>query len=69
MNSKKTIKEGDSGESVKWLQFALKERGYLSSNVDGYFGVFTLGALLAFQKKTGLEVDGICGPKTMEALM
>lgn len=68
VNSKKTIKEGDSGESVKWLQFALKERGYLSSNVDGYFGVFTLGALLAFQKKTGLEVDGICGPKTMEAL-
>lgn len=64
----KVVKEGDSGESVKWLQFALKEQGYLSSEVDGYFGVFTLGALLAFQFKHDLEVDGVCGPKTREAL-
>ena len=64
----KVVKEGDSGESVKWLQHALKERGYLSSNVDGYFGVLTLGALLAYQFKNGLEVDGVCGPKTRESL-
>lgn len=64
----KVIKEGDQGEGVKWLQFALKEQGYLSAEVDGYFGVLTLGALLAFQFKNGLEVDGVCGPKTRDAL-
>lgn len=64
----KVVKEGDSGEAVKWLQHALKQRGYLSSNVDGYFGVFTLGALLAYQFKNGLDVDGVCGPKTRASL-
>lgn len=64
----KVVKEGDSGDNVKWLQHALKVRGYLSSNVDGYFGVFTLGALLAYQFKNGLEVDGVCGPKTRASL-
>lgn len=64
----KPVKEGDQGDDVKWLQFALKEQGYLSSEVDGYFGVFTLGALLAFQMKSGLEMDGVCGPATRAKL-
>lgn len=63
-----SIKKGDSGDSVRWLQFALKDQGYLSSEVDGFFGVFTLGALLAYQFEHKLEVDGICGPKTRESL-
>lgn len=63
------LKEGYIGSDVKWLQWELVEGGYLRDNeIDGSFGVITLGALLAFQLKNGLEVDGVCGPKTREML-
>ena len=64
----RVLKEGMNGEDVKWLQWKLKKLAYLPDNVDGWFGVHTLGALLVFQLKNGLEVDGICGPATRAAL-
>lgn len=61
----KPVKEGDSGESVKWLQWQLIKHGYLrKSELDGDFGKITLGALCGFQLKSKLEVDGVCGDKT-----
>ena len=64
-----TVKKGDNGDSVKWLQWELAESGYLrSGEIDGGFGKITLGALLAFQFEAGLTVDGSCGPKTRDAL-
>lgn len=63
------LHKGDRGEAVKKLQEALAQRGYLrKAEIDGDFGRITLGALLAFQLESGLEVDGICGPKTAAAL-
>ena len=63
------IKEGDSGDGVRWMQQRLADKGFLRRNeVDGDFGVITLGALLAFQFKNKLTVDGICGPATQAAL-
>jgi surface antigen len=63
------LRKGDRGEQVKRMQTALADRGYLrASEIDGDFGKITLGALLAFQLEAGLEVDGICGPKTAAAL-
>ena len=63
------IEEGDKGESVRWMQKKLAEKGFLrKSEVDGDFGIITLGALLAFQLKNKLEVDGVCGPATQAAL-
>lgn len=64
----RVIKEGDTGEDVKWVQSMLKAKGYYSGSIDGSFGILTLGALLAFQFKNGLEVDGVCGPKTRGTL-
>jgi hypothetical protein len=64
------IKKGDQGDAVRWLQTELTVFGYLPRGwIDGDFGRFTLGALLAFQLEHDLEPDGICGPKTKAALM
>lgn len=63
------LRKGDKGEAVRQMQTALAARGYLRrSEIDGDFGVITLGAVCAFQLESGLEVDGICGPKTAAAL-
>lgn len=60
-----TIKRGDKGAAVEWMQQKLADRGYLRRNeIDGDFGTITFGALLAFQFDNKLEVDGICGPAT-----
>lgn len=66
----RAMREGDRGDDVLQLQKVLQERGYFSAQVSptGYFGLLTLGAVLAFQFKSGLEVDGVCGPKTQAAL-
>lgn len=64
-----SIRLGDHGDSVKWLQEKLYQRGYMrKTEVDGDFGKITLGGLLAFQMENGLEVDGVCGTKTKAKL-
>lgn len=67
--TKTTIKKGDKGEEVELMQSRLAEKGYLrKGEIDGDFGVITLGAVCAFQLEHGLIVDGICGPATQAAL-
>ena len=56
-----------SGEQVKTLQYLLNQAGY-EVEIDGDFGRSTEKALLAFQKKSRITVDGRAGPKTVEAL-
>lgn len=65
---KTSLKEGSNGDGVKWMQWYLKEYGYYVGDIDGKFGKVTLGALLAFQFKQKLTVDGICGPNTRKAI-
>lgn len=63
------IRKGDTGADVKWLQKKLADKGYMRrTEVDGDFGVITLGGLLAFQFESGLTVDGICGEATKAAM-
>ncbi len=56
------------GDDVKALQQALKEHGIELEKIDGIFGPVTRDAVKKFQKKAGLEVDGICGPATRAEL-
>ena len=52
------LKKGSKGESVRTLQ------EFLKITVDGDFGSKTENAVKAYQKKTGLTVDGVVGKNT-----
>jgi peptidoglycan hydrolase-like protein with peptidoglycan-binding domain len=51
------------------LQWYLTDLKYYNDDIDGDFGIYTLGALLAYQFKNNLEVDGVCGPGTRKSLI
>lgn len=63
------LRKGDEGASVRAMQGLLTSYGYDTQGVDGSFGPNTLAALKKYQKAKGLDVDGICGPKTWAALL
>ncbi|MBR0535983.1 MAG: SH3 domain-containing protein [Clostridia bacterium] len=64
-----TLRKGDSGESVKWLQWHLAQLGYLSEkDIDGSFGGMTDTAVRNFQTDKKLTVDGLVGSGTRSAL-
>ncbi len=63
-----TLRRGDRGENVKVLQRALRRAGFDAGNIDGVFGTRTESAVRAFQRASGLTVDGIAGPRTWAAL-
>ena len=62
-----SIRLGSSGNGVRWLQHMLNLHGYVLDE-DGIAGNFTIGAVMDFQKKNNLIVDGVCGPLTRAAL-
>ena len=59
---------GSRGERVALIQQRLKEWGYYTSDVDGVFGRGTYNAVVRFQRKNGLSVDGQVGKKTAAAM-
>jgi lysozyme family protein len=62
-----TLRQGEKGESVRRLQERLKHVGF-DLKVDGDFGPKTLEAVQSFQRRVGLEPDGIVGPRTWAKL-
>lgn len=63
-----TIAQGSSGAEVRMLQILLAKNGLEPGPIDGVFGPLTHGAIIRFQMKKGLEVDGIVGKNTWGAL-
>ena len=63
-----TLRRGMQGTPVREMQQALKNKGYFSGTVDGYFGEGTELAVMAFQRSNGLKVDGEAGPATLRVL-
>ena len=61
------LKQGSRGSTVRTLQQKLKNWGYYTGSVDGIYGSKTTSAVKYFQRKNGLKVDGIAGPKTLAA--
>ncbi|MFL5807913.1 MAG: peptidoglycan-binding protein [Flavisolibacter sp.] len=63
------VRKGDSGNAVLLLQQALNSNGTEPKlHEDGVFDSTTLSAVKAFQLQNQLDVDGIAGPQTFEAL-
>ncbi|MFB7652260.1 MULTISPECIES: protein kinase [unclassified Streptomyces] len=65
-----TIKRGDGGSQVRELQCLLRHLHDIPEvgEVDGDFGPKTQSAVVIFQKRAGLDADGIVGPSTWRAL-
>lgn len=62
------VKTGSRGQIVKTIQTKLKRWGYYNGSVDGVFGTQTKNAVMYFQRKNGLTVDGIVGSATAKAM-
>lgn len=63
-----SYKRGSTGSVVSEIQQKLKDWGYYSADVDGIYGSRTEAAVLLFQQKNGLAVDGKAGAETLAAL-
>ena len=65
-----TLRKGSRGEYVTLLQTKLIQQGYdlAPYGADGAYGNKTVEAVKTFQRDHGLSADGICGPKTWEAI-
>ena len=65
------LRVGSRGEVVRAAQFLLNGRGASVGKygADGDFGQGTRAAVLAFQRRNGLEVDGEIGGQTWAALL
>lgn len=63
-----TLTVGSKGETVRQLQQALIDLGFLSGKADGIFGKLTKAAVIKFQKANNLEADGLAGKKTQSVL-
>lgn len=61
-------KLGSKGDDVKKIQKRLKSLGLYKGRIDGDFGERTRASIEAFQKNSGLTVDGVVGPITWKTL-
>lgn len=62
-----TVKKGDKGTPVRWVQNRLKRAGY-KITVDGSFGSATDKTVRKYQKDKKLSVDGRVGARTRAKL-
>jgi peptidoglycan hydrolase-like protein with peptidoglycan-binding domain len=56
-----------AGPKVAAVQVALKRIGLYNATVDGVRGPLTKTAIVHFQRRRGLSVDGVVGPQTRAA--
>lgn len=68
MATRPTIREGSTGDDVKYLQTRLNTLGYNCGTAEGIFGSATTSAVKSFQQAKGLVVDGIVGPATWDKI-
>lgn len=62
------LAQGQTSANVKALQYLLVYHG-ASISTDGIFGSGTRSAVVSFQSKKGLAVDGVAGQATLSSLI
>lgn len=62
------LARGKEDAEVLALQKILVSEGFLSAVPNGYYGVQTTAAVVAFQKAHGIDPLGVVGPQTRSAL-
>lgn len=62
------LEVGSRGDDVTKVQKKLIQFGYMTGTADGRYGEKTRDAVIWFQQKNGLTVDGKVGAKTAAAL-
>ena len=67
-NIRQGQRDSNSKNEVASLQVFLKNKGYLSVNATGFFGLQTLKAVKSFQKANNISQTGFVGPLTREAI-
>ena len=63
-----SLKAGDKGQEVKYLQKRLKELGYYNGNISGHFGPKTKHAVKKFQKDCQVAANGIADQFLLQTL-
>ena len=61
------LEVGSRGDDVTKVQKKLIQYGYMTGTADGRYGEKTRDAVMWFQRKNGLTVDGKVGPSTAAA--
>jgi hypothetical protein len=69
MKLKRKLKQSDHGDDVRILQQRLKELNLFNERIDGYYGQNTMMAVIKFQKKIGIAIDGVVGLQTWSQLV
>ncbi len=62
------LRKGARGEEVSRMQARLKELGYYTATISGYYDTAVYNAVRNYQKAYGLKVDGVAGPNTLHSL-
>ncbi len=57
------------GDDVDQLQTALLRLGFDCGRPDGIYGPLTVRAVQRFQRNSGMQSDGVCGPDTVRLLL
>ena len=63
-----TVRQGNKGPQVTFIQERLRQLGYFNQAPTGTFGPATKAAVIKFQRERGLPADGIVGSQTETAL-
>ena len=64
----RTLKKGDAGTDVQYLQFRVRLLGFDAGPLDGRFGEDLLTSILQIQKFYGLPMTGMAGPNEFHIL-
>jgi peptidoglycan hydrolase-like protein with peptidoglycan-binding domain len=67
--ARETLRPGSQGSAVVALQEDLRNLGYYTGPITGYYGQLTEGAVKELQLDRRIHADGIAGPQTQSILV